>query len=60
LPAPPSYLYWHVADRRGVLRFYEVLDVSQRAVLQVPLRSLQAGDTVQVHYRGYTSTYSLK
>ena len=58
LPAPPSYLYWHVADRRGVLRFYEVLDVSQRAVLHIPVRSLQAGDTVQVHYRGFTSTYS--
>lgn len=58
LPAPPSYLYWHIADRRGVLRRYEVLDVNQRAVLQIPLRSLQVGDTVQVHYRGFTSTYS--
>ncbi|WP_159452107.1 S8 family serine peptidase [Hymenobacter roseosalivarius] len=58
LPDPPSYLYWHVSDRRGVLRTYEVLEVKQRAVLQIPLRSLQAGDTVQVHYRGFTSTYS--
>ncbi|WP_133273040.1 S8 family serine peptidase [Hymenobacter radiodurans] len=58
LPDPPSYLYWHVADRRGVLRTYEVLDVKQRAVLQISLRNLQAGDIVQVHYRGFTSTYS--
>ncbi|WP_188548048.1 S8 family serine peptidase [Hymenobacter qilianensis] len=58
LPDPPSYLYWHVSDRRGVLRTYEVLDVKQRAVLQIPLRNLHAGDTVQVHYRGFTSTYS--
>jgi hypothetical protein len=60
LPEPPSYLYWHVSDRRGVLHTYEVLEVKQRTVLQIPLRNLQAGDTVQVHYRGFTSTYSVK
>ena len=59
LPIPPRYLYWHVADRWGVLRTYEVLDVNQRAVLQLPLSELQAGDTVRVHYRGFTATYFL-
>jgi hypothetical protein len=49
-----------VADGRGVLRTYEVLDVKQRAVLQIPLRNLHSGDTVQVHYRGFTSTYSVQ
>ncbi|WP_167856750.1 S8 family serine peptidase [Hymenobacter aquaticus] len=62
-PAPlvplvrPGYLYWHVADRRGVLRSYEVREVTQRAVLQIPLRTLQPGDTVRVCYRGITQSY---
>jgi serine protease AprX len=55
----PGYLYWHLADRYGVLRSYEVREVTQRAVLQIPLRSLQPGDTVRVCYRGITQSYSL-
>ncbi|OUJ74502.1 hypothetical protein BXP70_06890 [Hymenobacter crusticola] len=54
---PPRYLYWHLADQRGVLRSYEVRDVTQRAVLRIPLRLLQPGDQVRVHYRGYTQSY---
>ena len=56
--APPAYLYWHVADARGVLRSYEVLAVRQRAVLTVPRRQLQPGDTLRVHYRGFTQSYA--
>ena len=57
-PEPPTYLYWHIADARGVLRSYEVLDVTQRAVLTVPLAQLQSGDTLRVHYRGFTQSYT--
>lgn len=53
----PGYLYWHVADGRGVLRSYEVREVTQRAVLQIPLRTLRPGDTVRVCYRGLTQSY---
>ncbi|UOQ70716.1 S8 family serine peptidase [Hymenobacter cellulosilyticus] len=56
----PGYLYWHVAGPRGVLRTYEVREVSQRAVLQIPLRTLQPGDTVRVCYRGITQSYSVQ
>jgi len=54
----PDYFYWHLADRRGVLRTYEVRDVTQRAVLRIPLRRLQPGDVIRVHYRGFTQSYS--
>ncbi|WP_324670796.1 S8 family serine peptidase [Hymenobacter sp. GOD-10R] len=54
---PPNYLYWHLANKQGVLRSYEVRDVTQRAVLRIPLRLLQPGDLVRVHYRGYTQSY---
>ncbi|AWM31913.1 S8 family serine peptidase [Hymenobacter nivis] len=59
-PAPdfPPYLYWHLADRRGVLRRYEVRAVTQRLVLQVPRRLLRGGDALRVEFKGYTATYS--
>lgn len=56
LPAA-SYLYWHVADARGVLRRYEVVEVSQRAILRIPRRTLQPGDVVRVFYLGTTHSY---
>ncbi|WP_460621291.1 S8 family serine peptidase [Hymenobacter tenuis] len=55
--SPTQYLYWQLLDKNGVLRQYEVLEVQQRAVLQVPLRRLLPGYAVRVHYRGYTHTY---
>ncbi len=57
LLAAAGYLYWHVADARGVLRRYEVVEVSQRAVLRIPRRMLQSGDTVRVFYLGATHSY---
>ncbi|MFD2787492.1 S8 family serine peptidase [Hymenobacter rubripertinctus] len=58
-PEPPAYVYWQLlsADQK-VLR-YEVLEATQRAVLQLPVGELPAGHTVRVHYRGYTETYSV-
>ena len=60
LPEPnyPAYLYWNLADRRGVLRRYETRAVTQRLVVQVPRRLLRNGDVLRVHFKGYTATYS--
>lgn len=60
LPLPyPDYCYWHLADGRGRLRRYEVLEVSQRAVLRLPAGSWTPGDVLRVHYRGYTAETTL-
>ncbi|GAB2942657.1 hypothetical protein GCM10027048_04110 [Hymenobacter coalescens] len=60
LPLPyPDYCYWHLADARGRLRRYEVLEVSQRAVLRLPAGSWTPGDVLRVHYRGYTAEQRL-
>ncbi|KUG07672.1 S8 family serine peptidase [Solirubrum puertoriconensis] len=60
LPPPnPQYCYWQLADAKGHLRRYEVLEVSQRAVLQLPTGTWQPGDLLRVHYRGYTLNYQL-
>ncbi|WP_210515167.1 S8 family serine peptidase [Hymenobacter terricola] len=60
LPEPnyPAYLYWNLADRRGVLHRYETRAVTQRLVVQVPRRLLRGGDVLRVHFKGYTGTYS--
>jgi serine protease AprX len=60
LPDPnyPAYLYWNLADRRGVLHRYETRAVAQRLVLQVPRRLLRNGEVLRVHFKGYTGTYS--
>ena len=57
-PDFPAYLYWHLADRHGVLHRYEVRAVTQRLVLQVPRRLLLRGDALRVEFKGYTATYS--
>ena len=57
-PNYPAYLYWNLADRRGVLRRYETRAVTQRLVVQVPRRLLHGGDVLRVHFKGYTGTYS--
>ena len=57
-PDYPTRLYWHLADRRGVLRRYEVRAVLQRLVVQLPRRLVRGGDVLRVHYRGYTGQYS--
>ncbi|MBD2721135.1 S8 family serine peptidase [Hymenobacter armeniacus] len=60
LPEPnyPAYLYWNLADRRGVLHRYEARAVTQRLVLQVPRRLLRGGEVLRVHFKGYTGSYS--
>ncbi|RSK41147.1 S8 family serine peptidase [Hymenobacter perfusus] len=57
-PTPPAYLYWQLLDAQGNLLRYEVLEVTQRAVLRLPLARLTAGTRLRVHYKGYTETYS--
>ncbi len=57
-PSYPAYLYWQLADRRGVLRRYETRAVTQRLVVQVPRRLLRNGDVLRVYFKDYTATYS--
>jgi serine protease AprX len=60
LPEPnyPAYLYWNLADRKGVLRRYETRAVTQRLVVQIPRRVLGGGNVLRVYFKGYTATYS--
>jgi serine protease AprX len=55
--AYPPRLYWHLANRRGVLHRYEVRAVAQRLMLEVP-RRLVRGSVLRVYFQGYTGEYS--
>jgi serine protease AprX len=57
-PAYPPRLYWHLANRRGVLRRYEVRAVAQRLMLEVPRRLVRGGNVLRVYFQGYTGEYS--
>ena len=57
-PSYPAYLYWNLANTRGVLRRYETRAVTQRLVVQVPRRLLHGGNVLRVHFKGYTGAYS--
>jgi serine protease AprX len=57
-PAYPPRLYWHLANRRGVLHRYEVRAVAQRLMLEVPRRLVQRGNVLRVNFQGYTGEYS--
>ncbi|AIZ63861.1 hypothetical protein PK28_09475 [Hymenobacter sp. DG25B] len=57
--AAPSYVYLQVADKRGVLRQYEVREVTQRHVASWALNTLQPGDMVRASYKGYTQDYTV-
>ncbi|MDU0370247.1 S8 family serine peptidase [Hymenobacter endophyticus] len=59
-PELPHYLYWQVLDAAGHPLRYEVLEVTQRVVLQVPVNQFEGEKSVRVHYRGYTATYPAK
>ncbi|SET43370.1 S8 family serine peptidase [Hymenobacter actinosclerus] len=56
-PAPPAPLYWQLRDATGFVVRYEVLEVSQRAILRVLLPLLPPGGTLRVHFRGYTASF---
>ncbi|MGI4870614.1 MAG: S8 family serine peptidase [Janthinobacterium lividum] len=56
-PAYPARLYWHLADRRGVLHRYEVRATSQRLVVQLPRRLARGGNVLRVYYQGYVGEY---
>ncbi|WP_303311406.1 S8 family serine peptidase [Hymenobacter sp. BT730] len=56
---PPAYVYLHTADARGILRQYEVREVTQRHVASWPLATLQPGDVIRVFYKGYMEAYKV-
>lgn len=47
-----NYLYYHIQKPDGVLKYYAVLDVTEKEVVSVPVSKFQAGDKLRVYYKG--------
>ena len=48
-----NYLYYHIQNQKGVLKYYAVVDVSDRDVVAVPMSKLDKGDILRVYYKGF-------
>ena len=53
-----DYLYYNIMNKSGVLDSYYVLDVTQAEVLKIKRTDYTEGETLNVHYEGYS--FSLK
>jgi hypothetical protein len=59
LGANPEYLYYNIMDAGGVLRSYYVVAVTQPNALTLNKSDYQPGDTLNVHYAGYSISLKL-
>lgn len=48
-----DYLYYHIQNPEGVLKYYAVLDVTEKDVVSVPYEKLNTGDVLRVYYKGH-------
>ena len=55
-----KYLYYNIADKKGVIEKYAVLNVYQNKVISLSLDKITKGNTINVHYMGYTNSYICK
>lgn len=52
----PLYLYYNLMNQKGVLDSYYVLDVKQPNVLMLLKTDFPEGETLNVHFAGYSSS----
>jgi subtilisin family serine protease len=53
-----EYLYYNIMNKAGIIDSYYVVDVAQPDVLTILRNDFTEGETLNVHYKGYT--FSLK
>ncbi len=54
-----EYLYYNISNKKGVLDSYSVLDVTQYEVLTIVRTEYKDGETLNVHYQGYSISIKL-
>jgi serine protease AprX len=52
------YLYYHIENPEGSLDRYFVLLVEKTVPLEIPVSDFKAGQTLRVHYKGYTQSHT--
>lgn len=59
LTSTREYLYYNIMNKAGILDSYYVVEVSQPEVLTILRSDFREGETLNVHYIGYTLTIKL-
>ena len=54
-----EYLYYNIMNKSGVLDSYYVLDVTQKEVLSILKADYTKGETLNVHFEGYSISVKL-
>ncbi len=54
-----EYLYYNIMNKSGVLKSYYVLNVMQQEVLTILKSDFQEGETLNVHFSGYSISVKL-
>jgi hypothetical protein len=54
-----EYLYYNIMNKSGVLDSYYVLDVEQQKVLTLLKSDFQHGETLNIHFAGYSISIKL-
>ncbi len=52
-----NHFYYHISTANGVLDRYYVIDVYQTEVLRFGRNEFSEGQTIRMHYKGYTATW---
>ena len=52
------YLYYHIKDQTGSIQQYFVVRMDQAEVLALDMRHFSEGQTVMLHFEGYTATWT--
>ena len=53
-----SLLYYHIENSKGYLDYYYVVAVYQYSILHFNRSDFKKGNTLRIHYKGYTTSYT--
>jgi hypothetical protein len=57
-PSSHLLLYYNIMDEKGIIEEYNVIMVYQSRALIIPLNKYAKGKTLNIFFRGYTSSYT--
>lgn len=55
-----QYLYYNIQNNKGKLEFYKIILALQNEILLIKKNDFYKGKTLNVHYKGYTSSLMIK
>jgi hypothetical protein len=56
---PGKYLYYNIMNNQGIIDYYFVVKVTDEEVVTIDRNDFTEGETLNVHYAGYTSSVKI-